>query len=289
MSKVQEDIKLMKEYLSGDRSNIVCCSTSFKNANKIITITNEKLALCYERNLCDKKILSVTSSGDQILHSVLAGATNITGFDINRFCKYYSALKIAMVKRYNYSEFREKIKDLIIAISSAKFSDRSRSVFIQIFNEVFIYLTDDEINFWSSYFEFKNEDKCISSIGTLELDIFDNAYSYHKNYYMIKDNLRNCMINYLDKDIISVIDGVTYDYINISNILDYAGDKKVEILTNLHKGLNEDGFIGGYAFFSFAHVNRLKNNPEITKLFDIETREYEENDKSAKIYKFIRR
>ena len=80
--------------------------TRFESADEIYACTNEELFLY--PNDETKKVLSVTSGGDHILNAILNGATDICSFDINRFCKYYSDLKIAMIKKYPKEEFYTK-------------------------------------------------------------------------------------------------------------------------------------------------------------------------------------
>ena len=76
----------------------------YASGDLIYPFTNENLFEYYNKNLENKRVISVTSSGDHILHAALGGAKEIIGFDINRFCKYYCALKIALIKTYNINE-----------------------------------------------------------------------------------------------------------------------------------------------------------------------------------------
>ena len=58
-------------------------------------------------DLKTKSLLTVGSSGDQILNSYYKGCRNITLLDINPFAKYYIYLKIAGIISLDYQEFIE--------------------------------------------------------------------------------------------------------------------------------------------------------------------------------------
>lgn len=47
------------------------------------------MSLYPKENLKDKKILTITSSGDHALNCVLNGARNIASFDVNIFSNMY--------------------------------------------------------------------------------------------------------------------------------------------------------------------------------------------------------
>ena len=57
-------------------------------------------------DLNNKKLLTVGSSGDQILNAFYNGARDITLFDINPYAKYYIYLKIAAILSLSYMEFK---------------------------------------------------------------------------------------------------------------------------------------------------------------------------------------
>ena len=53
----------------------------------------------------NKSLLTVGSSGDQVLNAFYNGARDITLFDINEYAKYYVYLKIAAILSLSYQEF----------------------------------------------------------------------------------------------------------------------------------------------------------------------------------------
>ena len=54
----------------------------------------------------NKSLLTVGSSGDQVLNAFYNGARDITLFDINEYAKYYVYLKVAAVLSLSYKEFK---------------------------------------------------------------------------------------------------------------------------------------------------------------------------------------
>ena len=58
-------------------------------------------------DLKNKSLLTVGSSGDQVLNSYLKGCRDITLLDINPFAKYYINLKIAGIISLDYQKFQE--------------------------------------------------------------------------------------------------------------------------------------------------------------------------------------
>lgn len=85
------------------------CEGQFKyleDFSKIYTFTTENISDYMKYFDFDgKNLLTVGSSGDQILNSFLCGARDITLYDINPYAKFYVYLKIASIISLNYNEF----------------------------------------------------------------------------------------------------------------------------------------------------------------------------------------
>lgn len=62
--------------------------------------TNENLNLYKLPELDSKKVLTVTSSTDQMLYVIKNEGLDVTVFHIDKFAKIYSNLKIAMIKSF---------------------------------------------------------------------------------------------------------------------------------------------------------------------------------------------
>ena len=74
-------------------------------------------------NVCKKKVLTVSSSGDHIFNMLLNGASTIECYDINYFTKYYFYLKEATIRSLNYEEFQEFFFNKRFSFNSKTFSN----------------------------------------------------------------------------------------------------------------------------------------------------------------------
>ena len=101
-------MELLKDNLL--RSKSLCdCKNIFRHQfSNIFSFTTENISGYLEYfDFNNKSLLTVGSSGDQILNSFYCGARNITLFDINEYAKYYVYLKIAAIASLNYKDFQD--------------------------------------------------------------------------------------------------------------------------------------------------------------------------------------
>lgn len=86
------------------------CDGSFKyisEFSKIYPFATENVSGYIDYfELEDKSLLTVGSSGDQVLNAFYNGARDITLFDINEYAKFYVYLKIAAIMSLSYKEFK---------------------------------------------------------------------------------------------------------------------------------------------------------------------------------------
>lgn len=82
--------------------------TYLKDYSKTYTFTTENInGYIKYFDLKRKRLLTVGSSGDQVLNAFFYGARDITLYDINPYAKYYVYLKIATILSIEYMEFQE--------------------------------------------------------------------------------------------------------------------------------------------------------------------------------------
>ncbi|MBO7527878.1 MAG: DUF3419 family protein, partial [Clostridia bacterium] len=75
--------------------------------DRFYSMTNEHLYTMFKNlDVKNKDVLTVGSSGDQILYAILFGAKNVTCFDINPFVKPFYDYKVAAIKALDYKSFR---------------------------------------------------------------------------------------------------------------------------------------------------------------------------------------
>ena len=80
------------------------CKSEF---SRIYTFTTENISGYIDYfDFNNKSLLTVGSSGDQILNAFYNGARDITLFDINEYAKYYVYLKISAILSLSYKEFK---------------------------------------------------------------------------------------------------------------------------------------------------------------------------------------
>ena len=185
--------------------------------NSIYLFTTENIAgYMKDLNLHNKKVITVTGSGD---HAVLKGARKITTFDVNPLTKYYLDLKLAAIKDLSLDEFKklllyenknsfayEVIKKLDMNKESKKFWLDS----LEKFNQSGLLLRKSLL-FNTKYFDASRKIK-------------ENLYLNEENYAIVKDNLKDVDIEFIEKNIKDLELNEEYDYMFLSNISDYLKD-----------------------------------------------------------------
>lgn len=238
----------------GNKSNI----TGFYEMDRTYKWTNELMKLYPEDNFKDKKILTITGSGDHALEAILNGARKIDSIDINIFSKHFSQLKIAMIKKYEHIDFFRNIYDF----TKENLSSRA----FNILNEVSEFLTPIKTEFWNAYLNLKKD---------IHYDLFMpgnsgsiNKYYREEVYNDLKDKINDVNITYYDGDIINasnILKEKKYDYIYLSNILDriigpFKADNYIkQLVLELINILNNDGIIYNYMFFYEDFIDKILN------------------------------
>lgn len=277
--------------------------TLFSSGEDVYSWTNEPLKEYYDKDATDKKVLAVTSSGDHILHAALAGSKDITGFDINRFSKYYAALKIAMIKTYTHEDFIKIFGNKddrflylmgMIKTSSANVSNK----LLSIYNDVCFCLDEDKKEFWEEYFKLY-EKKKVPILKYLHKEHHtNNAYCSKEEYEKLRKSLLDCNIKFIDSNIDALHDKTKekFDLMYISNIIGSTilQDPEVvfAIIRALQKNLNKNGVIYDYSFANEDWKDELfskETNESFCEIMDNKLPDY--NIKrvqlsSGNIYKF---
>ena len=256
----------------------------FKEISPLFRFSNENISEYYKLyNFNNKDVLTVIGSGDQALSAIYRGAKKVDVFDINKLSYYLLMLKKYAIKSLTYNEF---------------ITFFNPSTEISIIDELYkkINIKEDNIkSYWdlmfknSYYFYFLFIDTNIS------MDKVKKTIPYLKDeteYNNLKKIINDVNFNYIGGDLNTVIYNINskYDYINLSNIIDYIDDKAIvkAIYTKFfNKILKKNGMcILEYEWYLYSSCNEY-----ITKLFKkykIEKHEINENTltpSSAYIYK----
>lgn len=198
--------------------NIMASSKlKFSNRSFIYTFTNECIKDYLNFfDLKDKKILTVTGSGDHILNMLLA-VNNIDTFDINLYAYYFYVLKKYSLITLELDEYLDFFLDKEINYNKKVFNKIKKNWN----NEVYI----------KDFFEyvFRNYNKNIplftnNKYQDKEKYIENNTYLDEINYYKLKKNLQNKNVNFINSNFTKLNLTNQYDYIFISNITDYLNN-----------------------------------------------------------------
>lgn len=224
--------------------------TYFKEFSSIYTFTTENIAGYIDYfDLNDKSLLTVGSSGDQILNAYLKGCRDITLFDLNEFAHYYTNLKIAAIATLDYKEFQtfffkrgleeyhnpgmfskdlyEKIKPIL-----RKNDYESDLFFDEIINnykpvQIRERLFDDS--------EYRND----------AIKCFNEYLKNEENYNKLKSIIEGISFKYINGDIFTTKLTKKYDNIFLSNICTYHTLKSLKklLLALKENNLNQNGSI----------------------------------------------
>lgn len=228
MSSLEENIK----------SAIKACSTGMWQGNEystIYTFTTENISDYLQYfELKNRSLLTVGSSGDQVLNAFYHGARDITLFDINPYTKYYTYLKIAAIISLSYIEFKafffkrgEKTyfnrymfdKELYNKISPIlRLLDYESFIF---FEGLFNLFPPKEIR--SSLF---NDDEVRNKV----IKGFNIYLKDEESYNKLKAIIRGISFKYIEGDIYKEKLSRKYDNIFLSNISNAAKFPKYKAL-----------------------------------------------------------
>ena len=203
------------------------CEGHFKyldEFSKIYTFSTENVSGYMKHfDLDGKRLLTVGSSGDQVLNSFLYGARDITLFDINPYAKFYVYLKIASIVSLSYDEFI----NFFFKHTESPFRDNKQMFSRNTFNKIksTLRLFDYEsFLFFDELFSLydgelirrrlfdDDEDRCLVIKG------FNSYLNDEDSYNKLRDIIKKIYFNYVEGDIFKdKIDG-RFDNIFLSNL-----------------------------------------------------------------------
>jgi len=264
------EIKLYKA-MSICEGNLSLC----KDFWKIYTFTTENISEYLEYfELKNKSLLTVGSSGDQVLNAYYSGAKDITLFDINEYAKYYTYLKVAAILSLDYMEFQEFFfkRGLDEYYNPKMFNkeifNKIKSTLRMFDYESYLFF-DELINL---YEPFKIRDYLFDDDETRNTIIKEsNTYLKDENSYnKLKNILKGISFKYINGDIFKDNIPNKYDNIFLSNLCTTTSiDNLKKLLEKLNNyNLNSQGSILlGYLWEMDFNQNLFsKNWKEIYKM-----------------------
>lgn len=235
--------------------------------------SNEDLTYFFDAiDVNQKSVLTVGSSGDQAIYSLINGAKRVVHFDINPFSRYYFDFKVAMIKNLSYKEF-------IAAYNQIKNPGILTS---QLYARISHDIHGDSRYFWDTLFlnGFGAQYPYLHFIGSNHCLYTKNEYNIMQNFFNNNDytiEFLNCELKEIDKHLNK---NDKFDLIMLSNIYDYAirwenniqeFNKNKDIfkksITDLGKYLNKNGQIQfDYVWedihskrYAISHILNLNN------------------------------
>lgn len=228
----------------GNNNIALACSVLDDKVNKrylenyflrLYSFTNENLS-GYMRDLpySSKSVLTTGSSCDQILNLISYGCEDISLLDINPFVKYYYELKKAAIMSLNRDDYLNFLHSHSLkAIFGCKTFNRN------IFNKIRRYMSEEANTFWESimtkydslfvrYNLFMGDEPSKRSI------ILNNDYLNEEEYKKLRKKIEDVSIKFFRDDVSDLkCEYDKYDYIFLSNILDYIFNFQVKTLSEM--------------------------------------------------------
>lgn len=230
---LSDDIRNAKKLLNEEKHDDDV--TKFSRYTSTYLFSNEnQTSYFYNKTYINNSILTVTASGDFALNYLLKGAKKITCFDVNRFSRYVTELKIAAIKALDEIEFLDYL-------TYENIKHKENNLFgKKYFEKIYKYLEGEIKKFWENIYD--------SIYSVPEIDHFLNSYFFRlcdfkidlhskvvrmknpylqdDNYKVLKKNLLNGYdIKFKECSITELLQFESqYDEINLSNILQYHED-----------------------------------------------------------------
>lgn len=231
-------------------------------------------------DLKDKSLLTVGSSGDQLINAILFDAKKVTLFDTNLYSKFYTYLKIAVILDLKRSELLEFLRYR----DYPKYCQKNKNVFnkeiyqrlkgiLRILDYKSYLLWDelietiDPIEIRKNLFYYIDENQTEVIIGS-------NPYLQSEIAYQeTREKLKKAKITFQTGDIINDPLKETYDNIWLSNIAPYL--KKPEtiqkMVNNAISSLNQNGKVMISYLYETSFYKGYQDN--WSPIYDFDNRE----------------
>lgn len=212
-------------------------------------------------NYKDKDVLTPASSGDQYLGAFYYGAKSIEIYDINRFTKYITYLKIASIMVLTYEEFIAFWIPIENGVIKKTFWSK------KIFNKLNDTLTKDVAYFWDNvmhatkdkkYGNFILPDAYMNDIDTVMRGM--PFYSNEEEYYKLQSLLKGSVFpQFHEMDIRNINEEFNkkYDLVYLSNIIESL--VSFEKTQNCYRGPSEDEIEEKYLFRVMPQIIKILN------------------------------
>lgn len=210
---------LKKEFKIISNKQFTSNKLKFNKYSKIYLFTTENIAGYFPNiDMKNKNVLTTCSSGDHILNAILLGSIDITCFDVNVLTKYLLFLKINAIKYLQYEEYNE-----LFSINTTL----KNTLYLKFNN----HLQGDLKIFWDNLILDKNEKNFTNLFYKIDYEKTKfkyNLYLKRENYIKLKEIIlsNNLNIRFYESNILCLTNKIKgkYDYLFLSNIVDYLGE-----------------------------------------------------------------
>ena len=195
-------------------------------------------------DLKNKSLLTVGSSGDQILNAYKEGCRDITLIDINPFAQYYIYLKISGILSLDYNEFQEFFYSKINNYNPNRFNR-------DLYKKISMLLKTIDYDSYYFFNELFNTYDCQQIINYLFNDDQDNYKVINKinnylndeeSYNKLKNILKDISFKFINENIFDFKTEDKYDNIFLSNLCSTTGILVLkDLLVMLNNNLKENG------------------------------------------------
>ena len=271
--ELEEALYTAKERCEG---NIILDEASMNGFEEIYPFTTENIAGYIDYfDLQDKSLLTVGSSGDQIINAAFKGAKDITLLDINPYAKYYYYLKAAGILELNLTDFNEFFRyndyPKVFKYNKKVFDKASYKKLKSTLKS----LDNDSYLFWDELFDMYQPDYIRFSLfsndeyGTSVLSK-SNLYLQSENTYdETKTKLKELRPEFINEDIFKSNLTKNYDNIWLSNIIYFLEEDELKQVTDkFSHNLNDDGQLMIGYLYNVSKYNADKLNDSLKLLKD---------------------
>lgn len=246
--QVKRDLSLAKNIIESNDSFLTDIEKYFLRIYPFLTENYKG----YMPNMTEKSLLTVGSSGDQILNAMLNDASKVSCMDINRFSKYYFDLKKAAILKLSF-------EDYLGYFYCGRKIENENTFSPNVYKKISKVLGTDTKYFWDELYDRYSALDIRTNLFIR--DEVDPVYMARYNEYLNEDKYKE-LKKKLDKTEVSfVCSDVTdsssfrkipkrsFDYIMLSDVFQYyINDQKSinklrKIVSTLKELIKDDGEI----------------------------------------------
>ena len=238
---------------------IFASDDAFDCTEKVYPFSNENTyEVMGKYDMKGKRVLTVGSSGDQVLNAVLLRAGDITLIDSNPLAEPYTELKIAAIKNLTMSETYE-------------FLTRRGILKQTTYDKIKDSLSPTAREFWDGIYAlpWDKKRKFILEFAHINFDLRGKDTNKYltdtASFLELRKNLQEARIHYVDADLFDFHTKThgTFDYIFLSNIFDHVKDHDAffsEVTTLGKTKLRKNGKLQvNYDFIEGLSIDYFKN------------------------------